>query len=32
MRSRGAPQVRQMMEWQSPQTRGSGTGLAQTGQ
>jgi hypothetical protein len=32
IRSSGAPQVRQMREWQSPQSSGSGTGLAQAGQ
>src|ERR1039458_3694916 len=32
MRSSGVPQVRQMTAWQSPQTKGSGTRLAQVGQ
>ena len=32
MLSSGAPQVRQMSAWQSPQSSGSGTGLVQAGQ
>jgi hypothetical protein len=32
MRSRGVPHFRQITAWQSPQTRGSGTGAAQAGQ
>jgi len=32
MRSKGVPQMRQMTALQSPQTRGSVTGLAHVGQ
>ena len=32
MRSSGVPHDRQMTAWQSPHTKGSGTGVAQVGQ
>ena len=32
MRSSGVPQARQITAWQSPHTKGSGTGMAQAGQ
>ena len=32
MRSTGVPHCRQITAWQSPQTNGSSTGLAQVGQ